>query len=89
MEQEYFSGVSLVTTFLSLFEMEERACSDSIYLFLLRQKDVNLFRLKKVILLKNTNDPNLLRLIILNKEGSRMEGTLDFDSVNLGANFLP
>ena len=42
--------------------LEERACSDSIYLFLLRQKDVNLLRLKKVILLKNTNDPKLLRL---------------------------
>ena len=25
---------------------------------------------------------------LLVKEGSRMEGTLDFDSVNLGANFL-
>ena len=40
---------------------EERACSDSIYLFLLRQKDVNLLWLKMVILLKNTNYPNLLR----------------------------
>jgi len=44
-----------------VFKWEERACSDSIYLFLLRQKDVNLLRLKKVILLKNTNDLNLVR----------------------------
>ena len=26
-------------------------------------------------------------MVDLAKEGSRMEGTLDFDSVNLGANF--
>ena len=45
-----------------LYSSEERACSDSFYLFLLRKKDVNLLRLKKAILLKNTNDPNLLRL---------------------------
>ena len=45
--------------------MEERACSDSIYLFLLRQKDVNLLRLKNVTFLKNTKDTDLLRPTIL------------------------
>ena len=56
--------------------MEERACSDSIYLFLLRQKDAFFAPTEKGNFAKKIkrarfaptlyfNDPNLLRLTIL------------------------
>ena len=52
------------------------------------QKNSLFWHFNSHFVLKTTETPvfmfSLLRLF---KEGSRMEGTLDFDSVNLGANF--